>query len=83
MIGGDGVISQLPESPSVIDGSGAISQVAGGGELTFTFTGTGAGHNVGMSQDGAIEMAKQGFSYQDIIQFYFQGTEVKNIKELS
>lgn len=31
------------------------------------------GHRVGMSQRGMIEMAKQGFSYADILAFYYPG----------
>lgn len=42
----------------------------------FTFTGTGWGHNVGMSQYGAYAMAKQGFSYDEILKFYFTGITI-------
>lgn len=34
------------------------------------------GHGVGMSQEGAKEMARQGFSYQDILSFYYPNTKV-------
>lgn len=37
----------------------------------------GYGHGVGMSQYGANAMAKNGASYQDILQFYYQGTEIQ------
>ncbi len=37
----------------------------------------GYGHGVGMSQYGANAMAKTGSSYQDILQFYYQGTEIQ------
>ncbi len=37
----------------------------------------GWGHAVGMSQQGAIAMAKSGSSYVDILQNYFPGTSVK------
>lgn len=43
---------------------------------TFTFTGTGKGHNLGMSQWGAYAMAMQGYSYIDILNFYFTGIEI-------
>lgn len=39
----------------------------------ITFSGKGYGHGVGMSQYGAVEMAKQGKNYIDIITFYFPG----------
>ena len=43
---------------------------------SWTFNGAGWGHSVGMSQWGAYAMAKQGFSYEDILKFYFTGIEV-------
>lgn len=42
----------------------------------FIFSGRGWGHGVGMSQWGAKGMAEAGFRYTDIIQHYFQGTEI-------
>lgn len=42
-------------------------------EDEIIFRGSGYGHGVGMSQYGAVEMAKQGKSYTDIITFYFPG----------
>lgn len=35
------------------------------------------GHGVGMSQVGAVYMAKQGLSYSDILTFYYPGTTTK------
>lgn len=43
---------------------------------SYTFNGTGWGHSVGMSQYGALGMAKQGFTYEDILKFYFTGVSV-------
>ncbi len=57
-----------------------------GGSTTVTFNsasdtliinGKGNGHGVGMSQTGAQGMAKEGFDYVDILQFYYTGIEVK------
>lgn len=48
------------------------------GELVFTFTGRGYGHGVGMSQFGAREMAFQGFSFEQIIAFYYRGSHLDN-----
>lgn len=42
---------------------------------SFSFVGKGYGHGVGMSQYGAIEMAKEGYNYEQILQYYY-----KNIK---
>lgn len=43
----------------------------------LTLSGMGSGHGAGMSQDGAIEMAKQGFPFLDILNFYFTDIEVR------
>lgn len=42
----------------------------------FVFTTYGYGHGVGMSQNGANILGKQGYSYVDILKFYFTGIEV-------
>ncbi|KAB3539696.1 stage II sporulation protein D [Alkaliphilus pronyensis] len=44
------------------------------------FTTRGYGHGVGMSQWGANGMAEKGESYQDILQHYYQGTQLSKIK---
>ncbi len=43
---------------------------------SYVFNGSGNGHQVGMSQFGANAMARQGFAYDDIVEFYFPGTHV-------
>lgn len=43
----------------------------------FTFSVTGYGHGVGMSQYGANNMAKQGSSWQEIIEHYYTGVTVQ------
>lgn len=43
----------------------------------FVFTSYGWGHGVGMSQDGAIQMAKDGKDYEEILLNYYSGTTVK------
>lgn len=40
----------------------------------FTFTVTGFGHGVGMSQYGADKMARQGAEYTEILTHYYPGT---------
>ena len=42
----------------------------------FTFKGRGYGHGVGMSQYGALEMAKQGYSFEEILKHYYSGTQL-------
>jgi stage II sporulation protein D len=39
----------------------------------------GYGHGVGMSQYGALAMAKKGYTYQDILKYYYQGVEISKI----
>ena len=48
----------------------------------WLFRGGGFGHGVGLSQSGAIEMAELGFTYQQILNHYYQGTKIKNIEIL-
>ena len=45
----------------------------------IVFIGKGFGHGVGLSQEGAINMAKQGFTYTEILKFYYLGTKISNI----
>ncbi|OON99356.1 MAG: hypothetical protein ATN35_13085 [Epulopiscium sp. Nele67-Bin004] len=43
----------------------------------FTIYGKGWGHGVGMSQSGAKGMAEAGYTYKEIIQYYYQGVEIR------
>lgn len=45
----------------------------------FSFTVYGYGHGVGMSQNGAQYMAKQGSSYQEILSYYYTGCSLKQL----
>jgi stage II sporulation protein D len=46
----------------------------------FTFTGTGRGHNVGMSQWGAYSMAKvYGKTYEEILRFYYTDITIEKV----
>ncbi|MEQ2444093.1 stage II sporulation protein D [Pseudoflavonifractor sp. CLA-AP-H29] len=44
-----------------------------------TFSVTGYGHGVGMSQYGANAMAKEGKSYQEILKWYYTGVELEQM----
>lgn len=86
-IDGSGAMGQLGASPYIITASG--TQMLGGGSSgtesstssgtngVFTFRGSGWGHNVGMSQWGAYAMAKRGFTYTEILTFYYTGVTVE------
>ncbi len=41
------------------------------------FNGLGWGHGVGLPQDSAIEMAKQGFNFRDILNYFYTNIEIK------
>lgn len=42
----------------------------------------GVGHGLGLSQYTSNEMAKEGKTYQEILQFFFPGTEIKEVAEI-
>lgn len=46
-------------------------------EDKIRFTVKGLGHGVGLSQYGANEMAKRGYSYKEIINYYYQDVEIR------
>ena len=43
---------------------------------TVNITTKGYGHGVGMSQYGALGMAKEGYTYEQILKHYYQGTNI-------
>ena len=45
--------------------------------------GKGYGHGVGLCQDGAMQMARRGRSYTEIIQHYFQGVTIAHYTEVN
>ena len=45
---------------------------------SFVFSGEGWGHGVGMSQYGAKGMAEAGFTYEEILTHYYQGTHLED-----
>ena len=55
-------------------GEWADSGWASNGSLTFA--GRGWGHNIGLSQFGAKAMAQLGYTYLEILQFYYTGIAV-------
>lgn len=42
----------------------------------YLISGKGFGHGVGMSQYGAIEMAKQGYTFEEILKYYYKNIEL-------
>jgi len=46
----------------------------------YSFIGGGLGHGVGMSQTGSYRLAKLGWSYQRILNFYYTGTKLQTLR---
>ena len=92
VISGSGTVGKTDrEDLYAISGSGSVDSVTsssgGGSSVTegnvvhvtgssYVFEGSGNGHQIGMSQWGAYAMAKRGFTYDEIITFYFPGVTV-------
>lgn len=51
-----------------------------GGKLIVD--GRGYGHGVGLSQEGAMQMAKQGYNYKDILRFYYDNIRIYDLNDL-
>ncbi|MEG0321216.1 MAG: SpoIID/LytB domain-containing protein [Oscillospiraceae bacterium] len=77
----DGSGNVLPMSgPAYVitaEGTAPLAPASQSQAGTYTITGNGWGHHVGMSQWGANAMAKQGLTYLDILNFYYTGIEIK------
>ncbi|MGI6030553.1 MAG: SpoIID/LytB domain-containing protein [Eubacteriales bacterium] len=79
----------LGESISVLTASGqqsfSLTQNSSGGSTPtgdaegFVIDGRGWGHNVGMSQRSAQGMAEHGWTYEEILTHFFQGTTLTRI----
>ncbi|MEG0824771.1 MAG: SpoIID/LytB domain-containing protein [Oscillospiraceae bacterium] len=78
-IDGSGNVSPMSGVAYVITAEGTAPLVPAGQSQagTYTITGNGWGHHVGMSQWGAYAMAQLGLNYMDILNFYFTGIEIK------
>ena len=61
---------------TVFDSTKTNVQSTGNSETSFIVSGTGWGHNVGLSQNGAKALAEKGCSAEDIINFYYTDVEV-------
>ena len=82
VISGSGKTAVLSSgSASVLSASGTSTidsrQTASSTSGTFTITGSGSGHNLGMSQYGAKAMAELGYTYDEILEFYYTDITIK------
>ncbi len=71
--------------PSLLpSGFFVIDTVEKKGEVTgYRLTGGGFGHGVGMSQNGAKNMAQKGYTAEKILLFFYNNCHLKNIYESS
>ncbi len=67
--------SHLYSSAFVVD----HLEIKNGIPQKLLLTGAGWGHGVGLCQIGAAVMGEKGFSYSEILNHYFKGTEFKKI----
>jgi len=64
--------SHLYSSAFVVDKGTCVEDIP----ESFTLTGAGWGHGVGLCQIGAAVMGNSGYSYQQILSHYFKGAEL-------
>ena len=80
VIGKDGKESKISGSLTAYDGKTTKqykTTTTGGDPDSYTFSGEGWGHGVGMSQYGAKGMAEKGFSYEEILTHYYTDTHLE------
>lgn len=53
------------------------------GSDSVVFRGRGYGHGLGMCQEGAMKMCKLGYSYMDILNFYYKNIQLIELSKLS
>ena len=83
-VGADGQKKIDTDSITIITGSGPVEfkpqtgaqTTSPSDEAVFIVSGTGWGHNVGLSQNGAKAMALRGETADDIIHFYYTDVEI-------
>ena len=67
--------SHLYSSAFVLD----YGKMIAGLPESFTLSGAGWGHGVGLCQIGAAVMADKGFDHKEILQHYFRGSKLKSL----
>lgn len=85
VISGRGALGTLKKGPFQTITASGISPInagekrasAAGSKGEFVITGSGNGHNVGMSQYGAKAMAELGHDYREILEFYYTDVTIR------
>jgi len=75
ILGADGA-SVTPASGSVSVEGAAQTKTISLIPTTYTLNGRGDGHGVGMPQDGVHYMAMKGYTYQQILEYYYKGVQI-------
>ena len=50
---------------------------------TLILSGRGFGHGIGMCQEGAMRMTKNGYNYKDVLNFYYKDVHIIDLKDLN
>lgn len=67
----------ISEGTQLPSGFFTLEEIYEGDTLTgYTIYGGGNGHGIGMSQNGVHAMIKEGKTYKEVIQYFFEGTEI-------
>jgi SpoIID/LytB domain protein len=66
-------LTQLPSTLFVVDPQGPGR---------WSFTGGGFGHGAGLSQAGAIDLARRGWTLRAILDHYYPGTQLQPLSAL-
>ena len=72
----------MPLSEALSSASSGASRPGSSGSDTskgYVVSGTGSGHNIGLSQWGAKAMADKGYDYEEILNFYFTDIEIDEL----
>ena len=80
VISGSGDVTEYGGGKTYIitaDGVERLEERSGGSGDEFVITGSGNGHNVGMSQYGAKAMAEEGYDYDEILEFYYTDVTIE------
>ena len=81
-ISGNGTVSSYSGTNTYVitsSGTSLLEQPQTTTSDSITIVGTGSGHNVGMSQYGAKAMAELGYSFIDILSFYYTGISLERV----
>lgn len=78
VMGGDGEAMLLPETArTALTASGQeVISASSSGDNVWIFDGAGWGHSLGLCQWGSIGMGRAGYTFDQIIKYYFTGVQI-------